>query len=260
MNSLVLPASFQRHYNTERFCCARPLMSPLKSLFPGPCSFSDCQDYYGTCTVAPDGSGTAQCQCPKVEDCPSSVRELCGDDGKTYENRCRLEAESCRIKKRIEIKARGPCSKFSANLYGAFFVWRWKMVYQPMDEKIRKWLFVFPPKKTLIWRKLCLIGQSCLQYDVKARYRLISRMFSGMKFFHPNQPKATRVCVRSINQSNRSISVRLLFLFCSRVFILRSYENCSNGFYFTIHLLLWALSYMGYVVIVRSESIAFSLG
>ena len=42
-----------------------------------------------------------------------------------------------------------------------------------------------------------------------------------------NQPKATRVCIRSINQSNRSISVRLLFLFCSRVFIPRSYENRS---------------------------------
>ena len=51
-------------------------------------------------------------------------------------------------------------------------------------------------------------------------------------FFSPerslNQPKATRVCIRSINQSNRSISVRLLFLFCSRVFIPRSYENRSN--------------------------------
>ena len=33
-----------------------------------------------------------------------------------------------------------------------------------------------------------------------------------------NQPKATRVCIRSTNQSNRCISVRLLFLFCSRVF------------------------------------------
>ena len=139
MNSLVLPASFQRHYNTERFCCAPSLMSSLKSLFPGPCSFSDCQDYYGTCTVAPDGSGTAQCQCPKVEDCPSSVRELCGDDGKTYENRCRLEAESCRIKKRIEIKARGPCSKFSANLYGAFFVWPWKMVSVSVICLINRW-------------------------------------------------------------------------------------------------------------------------
>ena len=43
-----------------------------------------------------------------------------------------------------------------------------------------------------------------------------------------NPPKATRVCIRSINQSNRSISVRLLFLFCSRVFMSRSYENRSN--------------------------------
>ena len=34
-------------------------------------------------------------------------------------------------------------------------------------------------------------------------------------------------CIRSINQSNRSISIRLLFLFCSRVFISRSYENRS---------------------------------
>ena len=34
-----------------------------------------------------------------------------------------------------------------------------------------------------------------LQYDVKAKYRLICRKFSGMKFFHPkrsltNQPRA----------------------------------------------------------------------
>ena len=36
-----------------------------------------------------------------------------------------------------------------------------------------------------------------------------------------------RLSVRSINQSNRSISVRLSFLFCSRAFISRSYENRS---------------------------------
>ena len=34
----------------------------------------------------------------------------------------------------------------------------------------------------------------------------------------------------SINQSNRSISVCLLFLYCSRVFISRSYENRSISF------------------------------
>ena len=65
-----------------------------------------------------------------------------------------------------------------------------------------------------------------LQYDVKAKYRLISITFFGHEDFSAerflNQPKATRVCIRSINQSNRSIYVRLLFLFCSRVLISRS--------------------------------------
>ena len=67
-----------------------------------------------------------------------------------------------------------------------------------------------------------------LQYDVKA----ISRKFFGHEVCLPerslSQPKARCVCIRSIHQSNRSISVRLLFLFCSRVFISRSYENRSN--------------------------------
>ena len=51
----------------------------------------------------------------------------------------------------------------------------------------------------------------------------------GHEVFSPerslNQKRATRVCIRSINPSNRSISVRLLFLFCSCVFISKSYEN-----------------------------------
>ena len=47
-----------------------------------------------------------------------------------------------------------------------------------------------------------------LQYDVKAKYRLVSRKFFGHKVCSPerslNQPKATRVCIRSTNQSNHS--------------------------------------------------------
>ena len=40
-----------------------------------------------------------------------------------------------------------------------------------------------------------------LQYDVKAKYRLISRKFSGMKVFHPS--------VRLTNQNARAfVSVR----------------------------------------------------
>ena len=89
-------------------------------------------------------------------------------------------------------------------------------------------LFVFPPKENPNMEKALFDWPVVLQYDVKAKYRLISRKFLGMKFFHPsvrltNQKPRAFVSVRY--QSNRSISVRLLFLFCSRVFISRSYEK-----------------------------------
>ena len=102
------------------------------------------------------------------------------------------------------------------------------LFYQPIDEKIKTWPLSFPTKENPNVEKALFDWPIVLQYDVKAKYRLISRKFSGMKFFSPerslNQPKATRVCIRSINQSNPSISVRLLFLFCSHIFISRSYE------------------------------------
>ena len=122
----------------------------------------------------------------------------------------------------------------------AIFVRAWKMVsvsvryllYQPMNEKIKTWTLRFPAKENPNMEKALFDEPIVLQYDVKANYRLISRKFSSMKFFSAErslkQPKATRVCIRSINQSNRSISARFLFLFCSRVFTSRSYENRSK--------------------------------
>ena len=102
-----------------------------------------------------------------------------------------------------------------------------------MDEKIKTWTLRFPAKENPNLERALFDLPIVLQYDAKAKYRLISRKFSGMKFYHPsvhltNQKPRTRVCVRSINRSNRSISVGLLFLFCSRVFISRSYENRSK--------------------------------
>ena len=100
------------------------------------------------------------------------------------------------------------------------------LCYQPMDEEIKTWPPRFPAKENPNMEKALFDWPIVLQYDVKAKYRLISRKFSGRKFFSPqrplNQPKATRVCIRSITQSNRSIYVRA---FCSPVFISRSYEN-----------------------------------
>ena len=98
-----------------------------------------------------------------------------------------------------------------------------------MDEKIKTWPLRFSAKENFNVKEALFDWPIVSQYDVKAKYRLISRKFFGHEIFSAerslNQPKPTRVCIRSINQSNRSISVRLLFLFCSRVFISRSCEN-----------------------------------
>ena len=101
-------------------------------------------------------------------------------------------------------------------------------ISQWMKRLIKTWPLRFPAKENPNIDKALFDWPNELQYDVKAKYRLISRKFLGMKCFSP-EPKATRVCIRSINQSNHSISVRLLFPFFSRVFISRSYENRSNN-------------------------------
>ena len=105
------------------------------------------------------------------------------------------------------------------------------LFYQPMDEKIKTWTLRFPAKENPNMEKALFDWPIVEQYDVKAKYRLISRKFSVMKFLHPSvlltNQKPRAFVSGSINQSNRSISVRVLFLFCSRVFISRSYENRS---------------------------------
>ena len=52
------------------------------------------------------------------------------------------------------------------------------------EKRSKHGLFVFPPKKTvIIMEKAWFDWAIVLPYDVKAKYRLISRKFSGMKFF-----------------------------------------------------------------------------
>ena len=84
-----------------------------------------------------------------------------------------------------------------------------------------------------MWRRHCSISQSYFSMTSKRRIDWFPESSPGYEVFSPehslNQPKATSVCILSTNQSNRSISVLLLFLFCSRVFIWRSYENRSKN-------------------------------
>ena len=72
------------------------------------------------------------------------------------------------------------------------------LFYQPIDEKIKTWPLRFPAKDNPNVEKALFDWPIVLQYDVTAKYRLISTEFSGMKFFSPerslNQPKPTHVC------------------------------------------------------------------
>ena len=79
------------------------------------------------------------------------------------------------------------------------------LFYQPMDEKIKTWPLSFPARENPNMEKALFDWPIVLQYDVKAKYGLVSRKFSGMKFFHPsvrltNQKPPAFVCVRYTNQ------------------------------------------------------------
>jgi len=53
----------------------------------------------------------------------------------------------------------------------------------PMEENIKTWPLRFPAKENPNMEKALLDWPIVLQYDVKAKYRLISRKFFGHEFF-----------------------------------------------------------------------------
>ena len=61
------------------------------------------------------------------------------------------------------------------------------LCYQPMDEELKTWPLRFPAKENHNMEKVLFDRQIVLQYDVKAKYRLISRKFSGKTFFSPER-------------------------------------------------------------------------
>ena len=74
------------------------------------------------------------------------------------------------------------------------------LFFQPMDQKIKTWPLRFPAKENPNMEKEWFDWPVVFQYDV-FQYRLISRKFLVMKFFHPT--------VRLTNHKPRaSVSVR----------------------------------------------------
>ncbi|XP_030748435.1 agrin-like isoform X2 [Sitophilus oryzae] len=69
----------------------------------GPCSDHECQ-YGATCV---ERSGTAHCECPL---CSSEFDPVCGSDGISYGNDCKLKLEACKHRRDITVLYEGPCN------------------------------------------------------------------------------------------------------------------------------------------------------
>ena len=88
----------------------------------------------------------------------------------------------------IRIRAQNHSIYSVCCLIRAIFVWSWKMVSVSVQyifisqwmKRSKHGLFVFPPKKTLKWRRHWPL---MLQYDVKAKYRLILKSSWAWSFF-----------------------------------------------------------------------------
>ena len=65
-----------------------------------------------------------------------------------------------------------------------------------MDEKMKTWSLRFPANENPNMEKALFDWPIVLQYNVKAKYPLISRKFSGRKLFHPS--------IRLTNQKPRA--------------------------------------------------------
>ena len=94
-------------------------------------------------------------------------------------------------------------------------------------------LFVFPPKKTLIWRRHCSIGQSCCSMTSKRSIDWFLESSRAWSFFTRAFTEPTKRHARfyPFDRPSKSLYFRsFVFFFCFvlRVFISRSYENRSK--------------------------------
>ena len=127
---------------------------------------------------------------------------------------------------------------FSSVWVRAIFEWPWKMVSVSVRYCfISQWmkrskhrLFVFPPKKTLIMEKALFDWPIVLQYDVKAKYRLISRKFFGHEVFSAKRLTKTHARLYPFDKRIKSLYFRsfvVSVLFARFHFkVIRKYENC----------------------------------
>nr|XP_033325096.1 agrin-like isoform X2 [Megalopta genalis] len=70
----------------------------------GPCSEKICQ--WGA--ICAETGSTAICECPT---CPAEFQPVCGDDGISYGNECKLRLEACQHRREIHVLYQGLCNE-----------------------------------------------------------------------------------------------------------------------------------------------------
>ncbi|XP_054001386.1 agrin-like isoform X3 [Hylaeus anthracinus] len=69
----------------------------------GPCSAEVCK--WGA--ICAETNGTAICECPS---CPAEFQPVCGNDGISYGNECKLRLEGCQHEREIRVLYQGQCN------------------------------------------------------------------------------------------------------------------------------------------------------
>ena len=108
--SAVKTKLIQRHNNQEVHTGDWFYPPCFLGLVVLPCSLKSCTNN-ALCVFK---SGSVECRCPDVNDCSNVSNPVCGSNGtthKVYDNMCFMEAESCKMGKRISPVPHDKCGK-----------------------------------------------------------------------------------------------------------------------------------------------------
>ena len=143
----------------------RPWFEPLLPISEpsGGCDDSMCA-FGGVCIPRVEGeTGGARCHCEDT--CPYVYDPVCGSDGTTYDNECRLKLASCRKRKLIKQLHTGECGKshftkqksfLGPYCWQLFFIWysgfsATIIIYLFGVNQEKLWVSHWPHKQMTLW-------------------------------------------------------------------------------------------------------------
>ena len=122
-----------------------------------------------------------------------------------------------------------------------------------MGEKIKTGLR-FPAKENPNMEKALFDLPIVLQYEVKAKHRLVSRKFSGMKFFHPSVRLTNQKVTRAFLSIRYTHQIALFPFVCCFCFV-RAFSFQGHTKIVLTHLLPAVLT-VTYIFTVRKIRLA----